>query len=394
MKRSIVKNQLGIYLLLSLYLCACNTQPDIDIPEEIASLENLTVVDPDSDPIQTGAPVRTAVYGDTEDVIIGALRFFETDHLGRVFIADGSLLVIHAYDPDGNYIGQVGSEGDGPGEFRRINSITFDDTYLHVMDTETLRISRFDLNTFEYVDARDLPFTPDFSGGYFSPPNSFDLLDNGNYLIHFSLGFVSGQEEEDENRNLTGRIMDLTINEIQEEFVYSLPANEALVRREGTSLYAMNVPYKRTSHIHYNNGQIFHGWSEELLFKWYDLTGSTLRSLYVPYNNVPLNRDEVVSEYADRDEPWRSMVRNDQMPETWPSFIEAFPDDEMRVWAGLYTDNPDSYTWQAYTIDGELYASFTWPRSKTLKAVRNGALYTIETDPDTDLRQVAKYRFQ
>jgi hypothetical protein len=294
------KSWLGGCLLFSLYLCACNTEPNIDIPDEISSLENLTVIAPDTNPIQSNPPVRTANYGDTEDVMIGALRFFEADHLGRVFIADGSLNVIHVYGPDGSYIAQVGSEGDGPGEFRRINSITFDDNHLHVMDAQALRISLFDLNTFDYVDDMDLPFTPDFSGGYFTSPSSFDLMDDGNYLIHFSMGYASGQAD----------------------------------------------------------------------------------------------RDEIIREYADRDEPWRSMVRNDQMPETWPAFVEAFQDDEMRVWAGLYTDDPESYTWQAYTIEGELYASFKWPRSKTLKAVSNGVLYSIETDPDTDLRQVAKYHFE
>jgi len=388
------KYQLGGCLLLSVYLCACNTEPNIDIPEEIASLENLTVVAPDTNPIQSNPPVRTAIYGDTEDVMIGALRFFETDHLGRVFIADGSLNVVHVYDPDGSYIAQVGSEGDGPGEFRRINSITFDDNHLHVMDAQSLRISLFDLNTFEYVDDMDLPFTPDFSGGYFTSPSSFDLMDDGNYLIHFSMGYASGQADSEEKRTLTGKILDTALNVVLDKLSYSFPASEALVRRDGTSLHVMGMPYKRSSHVHYNNGQIFHGWSEELLFKWYDLSGTNLRSLYVPNKNVPLSRDEIIREYADRDEPWRSMVRNDQMPETWPAFVEAFQDDEMRVWAGLYIDDPESYTWQAYTIEGELYASFTWPRSKSLKTVRNGALYTIETDPDTDLRQVAKYQFE
>lgn len=102
----------------------------------------------------------------------------------------------------------------------------------------------------------------------------------------------------------------------------------------------------------------------------------------------------MVGEYDDRDEPWRSMVRNDQMPATWPAFTMALPDDENNVWAGLYTDDPESYTWMAFTEEGELYASFIWSRNRTIQSVRNGEIYTIETDPDTELRQVAKYRFQ
>lgn len=388
------KVYLTFFLTVFISISACTSNPDIEIPEEIAALENLTIGSLNMDPVQADAPERIAIFGDTDDVIIGQLRFFETDHLGRVFIADGSMNVIHVYSPEGNYITKVGNEGDGPGEFRRINSITFGDGYLHVMDGQSLRISRFDLNTFAYIDDMDLPFEPDFSGGYFTYPSSFDLMEDGNYLIHFDMGYSSGQPDSEKERKLTGRILDTENGKIQDSSVYSYPAGEALVRREGTSMHVMGMPYKRNSHIQYLNGTIFHGWSEELLFKWQDAAGGYLRALYIPYEKASLERDLIIREYADRDEPWRSMVRNDQMPETWPAFIKALTDDENRVWAGLYTDDSESYTWKAFSQDGELYASFVWPRFKTIQSVRNGEIYTIETDPDTDLRQVAKYRYE
>lgn len=381
-----------IYLTGLVCISACTSAPEIEIPEEIAALENLTVGSMDNDPVYTNAPKRVAIYGDIDDIIIGQLRFFGTDHLGRVFIADGSLQVIHVYTPDGDYITNFGGEGDGPGEFRRISSITFDDQYLHVMDTQAFRISRFDLNTFNYVDDMELPVEPNFSGGFFTYPYSFDLLEDGNYLIHIAMGYASGQPEGDRKREMTGKIIERVKGLLHEGEIYSFPASESIVRREGTSIHTMSTPYKRTSHVNYQRGTIFHGWSEELLFKWYDESGEYIRTLYIPFENEPLNRDQVIRDYADRDEPWRSMVRNDQMPATWPAFVKALPDDENRVWAGLYTNDPESYTWKAFSEDGELYASFSWPRYKTIQSVRNGEIYTIETDPDTDLRQVAKYR--
>lgn len=383
-----------ICLVVLTSFSSCSSTPEVEIPEEIAAMENLTIGSLNMDPIQSNAPERVTIYGDTDDVIIGTLRFFELDHLGRVFIADGSRQVIHVYTPDGDYITDIGGEGDGPGEFRRITSITFDNQYLHVMDTQTLRISRFNLETFTYIDDMDLPFEPDFSSGFLPYPSSFDLLSGGNYLIHFDISYTSAQPEGNGKVEMTGKILDRANGIMQDDVIYSFPANEALVRREGTSLHVMGTPYKRTSHVHYLGGTIFHGWSEELLFKWYDESGGYIRSLYIPFENEPLNRNEVVGEYDDRDEPWRSMVRNDQMPATWPAFTMALPDDENNVWAGLYTDDPESYTWMAFTEEGELYASFIWSRNRTIQSVRNGEIYTIETDPDTELRQVAKYRFQ
>lgn len=388
------KEYLTLCLAVFISISACTSNPDIEIPEEIAALEELTIGSLNMDPIQADAPKRIAIFGDTDDVIIGQLQFFETDHLGRVFIADASLNVIHVYSPEGNYLTKIGGEGDGPGEFRRINSITFDDRYLHVMDGQSYRISRFDLDTFAYAEDLTFPFEPDFSGGNFVYPESFDLIHDGNYLIHFGLGFSMGQADDAKERKRTGKIFNATSGILQDDIIYSFPANEALVRREGTSMNVMSMPYNRRSHIQYQDGFIFQGWSEELLFRWYDTSGEYSHAMYIPYENAPLDRDSIIREYSNRDEPWRSMVRNDQMPLTWPAFIKALTDDENRVWTGLYTNDPESYTWKAFSQDGKLYASFVWPRYKTIQSVRNGEIYTIETDPDTDLRQVAKYRFQ
>ncbi|MDX1591285.1 MAG: 6-bladed beta-propeller, partial [Balneolaceae bacterium] len=105
---------------------ACTSSPDIEIPEEIAGIENVVVIPDDSEPEQVLQPKKVAEFGDSENVLIGWIRSIAVDDQGRVFIADSEQEMIQVFGPDGGYLQSVGREGDGPGEFRGITQIRTD----------------------------------------------------------------------------------------------------------------------------------------------------------------------------------------------------------------------------------------------------------------------------
>lgn len=86
--------------------------------------------------------------------------------VGAVHLADGSIVVANAgtselrfYNPDGVHRLTVGRSGDGPGEFRRMESLVAGLDSLYVFDSRLLRISAYDLEgTFRGV--RSLQGTP------------------------------------------------------------------------------------------------------------------------------------------------------------------------------------------------------------------------------------------
>ena len=102
-----IRNYLFLCLILT---AACSGSPDIEIPEKIAALENLTVIEADAEPIHSIDLRQEAVYGDTDEVIIGSMGPFFVDHLGRVYIIDYNQNVLHAYKEDGSYLAQIGRE--------------------------------------------------------------------------------------------------------------------------------------------------------------------------------------------------------------------------------------------------------------------------------------------
>lgn len=378
---------------LALFLASCSGAPDVEIPEEVASLENVTVVTDSFEDVPELNPERVARFGDTDEVIIGQMGNVAVDDAGRVYIADRNRQVIHVYDSAGSHISEIGGEGDGPGEFRRISSIQPHGDYLYVMDGSSLRISRFRMDDYRFADDVVVPYEGNAEGGYIQYPSGFSVLGPDRYMIHFGVGYASGDDSGVKPR-ITGRILTRTDGEFEEGRVYDFPANDALVRREGTSLYVMSTDYKRKSQVVVNESNtIIHGWSDDLLFKMHDTDGSYRQALYMPYEKPQLSRNEVLSEYSDREEPWISMIRNDDMPETWPAFSSMLADDEGRIWASLFTDDKETYIWVVLDLTGELAATLIRPREWSITAVKGGQIYARETDEETGLVEVVKYDF-
>ncbi|MDX1590637.1 MAG: 6-bladed beta-propeller [Balneolaceae bacterium] len=381
-------------ITLLILVQACSSSPDFELPEEVASLENLTVIDTSVEEVPEMNPERVARFGDTDEVIIGQMGRVTVDDRGRVYITDRNRLVIHVYNSKGSHITEIGGEGDGPGEFRNISSVQSHGDFLHVMDGTSLRISRFRMDDFELVDDVVVPYEMNAEGGYVQYPSGFSVLDENRYLIHFGVGYSSGEDSADKP-TITGRILNRTSGNFEEETIYKFPSNEALVSRTENSVHIMSTDYNRSSFVELNGDNfIIYGWSDDLLFKFYTIDGVYRRAIYVPYEKPQLSRNEVLAEYSDRDEPWISMVSNDEMPETWPAFDAMIPDDQNRIWISLFTDDEESYTWMVIDSESEeIVGTFTRSREWSLIEVRDGFMYARVTDEETGLMEVVKYGF-
>jgi len=371
---------------------ACSSGPGVEIPEEIAALENLKVVPANMDPLHEIKLERVARFGDTDEVMIGRLAMSAIGDDGRVYIADGTQNVIHAYNSDGTYVSQIGREGEGPGEFRQIRNLQTEGDHLHVMDMNTSRISTFDLNSYRHIGDLGMPFERNFTSGFSNFPGLLYLYDEDHFLVHFGVAYSSGASSSDEKPMEYGKLLSRNDGAFIEDKLYEFRSAETLIKDEGTSMYMMGVDYKRGTKYMVTGEHIIWGWTEDLLFKIHDLNGNYVSAIYQPYEKIPLDRNKVISQYAERTEPWRSMVRNDVMPETWPAFSSAIADDIGKIWVAVYAEDNEIWNWRVFTRDGELYTSFDWPRGKQILDIKNGHIYTRETDEETELVEIVKYR--
>jgi len=141
-----------------------------------------------------------------------------------------------------------------------------------------------------------------------------------------------------------------------------------------------------------SENQIYTAWSDEMLFKVYDIDGTYRRSFYHPFNNSELDRNEALNFYED--ETFKNALQNEGIPTKWRAFEHFIIDDNNNIWVSTIIDNRQSYEWWVMDKFGELLAKFKWPKEKEIKKVQNNFAYTIETEHETGVQHVNKYRIE
>jgi hypothetical protein len=371
--------------ILSLILISCSGEMEIEIPEYLSDLEELSVY-PLENELETSIDlIPETTYGNIEEVIIGRVVGVVVDAHGRVYIGDFDSKTIHVFQDDGSYHTSIGREGDGPGEFRGISQMRIGDEKIHVFDWNQQRIHAFSIETLELSHTTSLDFEEernvDLSGWM---ANSFYVQDDENYLVRFSRPFRPDNMHEER----TYRLYKVSSEgRMQSDMILELPVGEALINRDIRMV--MGVPYSRNALVEISGETIYKLWTEDLAIRKYDINGRFLSAFYYSVNKSRLSREEVLEQYEH--EQMRQMIRNATLPETWPAVGNYLIDDENRFWISRIIDERDAYEWWVLEANGELITRFTWPRSKSIRQVKHGALYTLETDQETGLQEIVKY---
>jgi hypothetical protein len=407
-------SQLILFVLVINLCISCENNGSeewADVPEEILAMENLTLFSSDPEPSGSITLEREVSFGDTDDVIISSLLIqADTDDNGRVYIADGQLNTIHVFYPEGSYLHSIGREGDGPGEFRRIQAMEISEQHLHILDIGHSRISTYDLNTFEHTG--DFDVSPGDTGadqplwmnstqddGLFYRPIRFFVNSDGHYLVLFGDQTVGAMD------NLKGRTWEVSTfspseGRYLEHDVVSFQADmNAFTFDDGTRL--SRVPFKPEAYIDSNGELMVYGWGDDLLIKLFDSRGNYHRAFYYSRQNVEVKLDEVTSYYEKdlagneglRDHIIRGL-RDSELPQQWPAFHHLKIDDENRIWVARIVDDHQVYEWWVLEKTGVLLAVFTWPKNRKIEAIKNGYLYALETESETDVKRVVKYKIE
>lgn len=71
-----------------------------------------------------------------------------------------------------------------------------------------------------------------------------------------------------------------------------------------------------------------------------------------------------------------------------------FFDDEDRLWVSTIIDSNEVYEWWVLKNTGAVITQFEWPRGKPIEVVNNGYLYTRETDEETRIQEIVRYRIE
>ncbi|MCW9712256.1 6-bladed beta-propeller [Aliifodinibius salicampi] len=402
-KREISHSRFWIWVACLAVIYSCAAEKDVEIPEHVEDLDNLTVHSPDMEPTREIVLEEEVTYEDAEVIRGSILINVEVDEQGRVYIPDYQAKVVHAYNADGSYLDSIGRQGRGPGEFQMIWKIRVANGNLHVLDYMYQKMSVFDLQAMDHIRDVSLSLNEETD----APPSWLDqtrkkklsykpidfyVRSDGNYLIFFGDEAVSSVVDNVEGRTYEVSLYDFLEKKYLKHDLLSFAwTGQTLIDQEGETVM-FRVPYKRSSRFAYSGKELIHGWTEDLHFKTYNEEGQYQRAFFHPDPEIPLELEDALARYQNSDENVVKAIRNDTLPETWPAFNTIKPDDEHRLWVSVYTDDLEMYEWWVLDAEnGELLTRFEWPKEKQIEVIKSGKLYTRERDKETGLEEVVRY---
>ncbi len=290
---------LKFYLFLLLLFVGCVSEKKEDVPEHLESIENLTLYPGDLDPIVEIELEREITFTDTDEVFFGRLvENIAVDDSGKVFIADMEESTIHVFDSDGSYLQNLGRRGQGPGEFEILRDFVISEGEIHVLDDRNFKISVFDLNTSDYIREHDVslnnrqdnqPLWLNWTREerLFYRPSKIFVRADGKYILLFSDEGVGAVD------NVNGRTYEVSIydpksDEFQQHDILSFEwTGQVLIHEIGDGFMTIfGVPYRRNSLFDYSDGQFVLGWTEEMLFRFYDANGQYQKAFHYTYSNT------------------------------------------------------------------------------------------------------------
>ena len=396
-----MKNFVGL-ILAGLFLCVigngCTSNDSMpEVPEYIMELENLTVYQADSKISTILSFKQDAIYGDTEDVFIGNIRDIAVDDLGRVFIADPTIMVVHAFEPDGQYIGQLGREGRGPGEFSNIRSLNVHRDRLYAYDPSQYRMHIFtvhDLAGEKTVNLAGNRGSFSSLAGTLPWIQDVHVRNDDTYIAKFLFEDKSPALQNWENYevmglyyqlnnsgSITGELFEFT-NETRTRFPIRNVAFDMLFEPFfGITLMVIS-----------SNNYIYIAIPDYFLIKQMSPNGAYHQSFFYPIGKLPISKESAIE--AELAELYVNEIQNLDLPEFWPVLTDMKTDNQDRLWVATTVEDMSVLEWWVLENTGEPITRFEWPRSKPIQVIKNDYIYTLETDEETDLQQVVRYRIE
>ncbi len=306
-----------------------------------------------------------------------------------IYVLDGQEKRIAIYEPNGAFVSQFGREGEGPGEFKNPNRLTWKGDTLVVWDWRLRRLSYFDLLGNLIRDERpELPFgaghfvfRPDGrlwaqrGPAYFMPPRPD--VDGIGWLVLLDLATESAD----------------TVLRWEEDANFSV--------RTENFMTVQSKPYApRLRWATDREGRVYVARGSEYAIEIYSLAGEharTLRRAYTRHPPAQAELDSITAQLEERLEenyepPMADRIRKAyEISELKPATGDLIVSDDGYLWVRTYSENDFSRKlWDVFDPEGRYMTQVALPVRFTIHRITSDALYGSFRD-EFDVPYVKRY---
>ena len=316
---------------------------------------------------------------------------------GRIALINNGTSEVRLYDPAGRHLRTVGRAGEGPGEFRAI---------------ETLDHSAGDtLHVYDYMLRRATSIAPDgtllgsltlraeLDGAFLQP---LARLPDGSWAATAQV--FSGEGETGVRRDSLTLLRVAAAFDSIADTIGRFPASEMYISRggQGSNRFVSFslVPFGLTTRVAAGGGRVFVGNPERYLIQVYGRDGALERSIRRSVEREPVTEDDVARlrkhELDETDPRFREQVEAkwaDAPAATLkPAFARMTVDSEGALWveAPRVLDGDPGFA-DVFDTEGKLLGRIPLPGSFRITEIGADYVLGVARDPDTGLEQVRLY---
>lgn len=392
-------------LVITIILTSCTestSETPIDLPAGLDEIENLTNYPAGMEAKSDIRFDRERSFGDSPELTFGGLGSFDVDSRGWVYISDYQQNTLNIFESDGSYLTSIGRSGNGPGEYTFGPFPVIKSDQLFLMDGMKARANLHTTDDFELIHTINL--NPTNKGSFDeladAQMNQTLIINEKRFLIRmtrFIRTFADKAGELKDDRLIffytmgdDGRLIKpitepVPMYEITgkapEDFQFQGPYSRASPRPQ-----IFTKPIVTVS----EDGYIYSALSDQLLIKKYNSEGDYLSAFYHPFNHLEMTKEDAINSQGT---PFLAdLVSQNEVPDFWSAMDNMLVDDEGRLWIATIVDDLSIHEWWVLEESGELITKFEWPRDEPIVMVKTGKMYSRETDEETGLKRVVRYR--
>jgi hypothetical protein len=283
---------------------------------------------------------------------------------GSIVVADYGSQEVRFFSSSGAFLGAVGREGEGPGEFSRLTSVD--------------RFRGDSLIAFDYWLGRITVLSPGWEVSRIISPyqgvtRMQELHPLGDVAFIAMLSSYESMEGSSGLFRVPSPIVRLSSAGKATDTLTTIPGFETFIFTMGDA----RPLFAKAAHLAVHQEQFYLGTADRMQFEVYSATGRLERIVRVPHFDLHLSSQELSDEredYASRIPPnappaYRDLLEAMPDPETRPAYSDLLVDAEGYVWAAeshgrAELDEPTD--WEVFGPEGEWFGSVRLPARFTV----------------------------
>jgi hypothetical protein len=312
--------------------------------------------------------------------VMAALRLAD----GRIVVVNNGTYELRFYDHEGNHLFSSGREGEGPGEFRTLQTAWFLDDSLFAYDWRQFRVSVF-ATTGEF--GRSFNLAPMSDG---TRPYLENLFADRALLARRMTGArerTSGQD--------TVTLFRYSLEGQPLESLGRFADDEQYIGRDGNTVFSISRPFGRAGRWALHGDRVYYGSSDTYQIEVYASAGVLERIVRLAIPNPPLTSDEIRAYEDERREnltraspQFRELYQSVELPDTKPAHGELLVDATGNLWVAEYRRRrEDQSIWRVFDPTGQYLGVVETPEGGRIFQIGDDYLLGMWRD-DLDVEQV------